>query len=141
MKITNQRQGASLVVVLALLAVCSAILFQLLSAGLQQRFQMRRDLQREQTQWLLRAGEQNAAMELKKNNGELPSKELPNLITVELPDFEAASLSYTKDAESSDPSIVKVSAQIGNPETPHEMTALSSELKVRSDDNNNPNQE
>jgi len=136
MKIANQRQGASLVVVLALLAVCSAILLQLLSAGLQQRFQMRRDLQREQTQWLLRAGEQNAVIELKKNSGKVPDG-----IKFELPDYEAARVRYKTDSKRSDPSIVKVSAQIGKPESPHEMTVLSSEFKIQSEDNDNPNQE
>lgn len=136
MKFANQRQGASLIVVLALLAVCSAILLQLLTASLQQRIQMRRDLQREQTQWLLRAGVQNATIELKENDGELPAG-----FAIEVPNFEAAKLSYTEISQGSGPTVVKILAQIGEVKSPRELTALSSEFKVPSDDNNNPNQE
>lgn len=135
MRFANDRQGASLVVVLALLAVCSTILLQLLSAGLQQRFQMRRDLQREQTQWLLRAGVRNAAIELKKNKGELPDD-----FTVELPGHDSAKLGYLADSKSSNPATMKVSAQIGKQESPTQLTVLSSEFKIPSN-NSKPNQE
>lgn len=127
MRFTNDRRGASLIVVLALLAVCTTILLQLLSAGLQQRFQMRRDLQREQTQWLLRAGDAHAAIELKNNKGKLPDG-----FAVELPGFDSAKLSFATDSESSNPATMKVSAQIGRQDSPSQLTVLSSELKIPS---------
>lgn len=127
MRFANDRQGASLIVVLALLAVCTAILLQLLSAGLQQRFQMRRDLQREQTQWLLRAGAEHAAIELKRTNGELPDG-----LTVDLPNFDSARLRYSTDSNGSNPAAMKVAAEIGKQESPSQLTVLSSQLKIPS---------
>ena len=96
---------------------------------------MRRDLQREQTQWLLRAGVRHAAIELKKNKGELPDG-----FPVELPDFDSAKLSYLTDSNNSNPATMKVSAQIGKQESPYQLTVLSSEFKIPSN-SSKPNQE
>ena len=127
MKFANDRRGASLVVVLALLAVCSTILLQLLTASLQQRSQTRRDLQREQTQWLLRAGKRRAAMELSNSKSTLPDD-----ITVDLPHFESAKLTFVTDSEGSSSQRMKISAQIGTPKLPHQLTVLSTELSIPS---------
>ncbi len=135
MKLANERQGASLVVVLALLAVCAAILLELLTAGLQQRSQTRRDLQREQTQWLLRAGARRAAMELKKNKDKIPDD-----VTVNTPDAQSATLNFLIDAGDANPKTLKISAQIGTPKLPSQLTVLSTELNIPAN-NRSPNQD
>ena len=135
MRFANDRQGASLVVVLALLTVCSTILLQLLTASLQQRSQTRRDLQREQTQWLLRAGTRRAAIELSHSKGTLPAD-----ITVMLPQFESATLTFVTDSKVSNSQAMKISAQIGTPKLPHQLTVLSTELSIASE-NISPNRE
>ncbi len=135
MRFANNRQGASLVVVLALLAVCSIILLELLTASLQQRSQTRRDLQREQTQWLLRAGTRRATIEMENSKGEVP-----NDVTINLPNFESAAVTFSTDADVSNGQRLKISAQIGTPKLPHQLTVLSTELTIASN-NLSPNQD
>jgi len=125
MRPINNRDGASLVAVLALMAVCSAILLPLLSSSLRQRIQLRRDLQHEQTQWLLRAGMRYAAVE-----GDAEHVDLSAGIDVEIPHFDAARLTIAAESNTTNASTVKVSAQIGQPESPTQMTVLSSRLKL-----------
>ena len=125
MKRSHQRSGASLVVVLALLVVCATIVLQLLSSSLRQRMQLRRDLQKQQTQWLLRAGAGYVAAESMKADFEPPES-----VDVEIPHFDSVRLNFTTETSSPQTSALTITAQIGDPKRPTQLTSLSSQYKI-----------
>lgn len=127
MRNPNHRNGASLVVVLTLLVVCVAIVLQLVSASLRQRLQLRRDLQRQQTQWLLRAGTEYAAAHSNK-----PDSELPDTVALEIPRFESNRLSFKTQADAPSTQAITITAQIGNSKNPTQLTSLSAQFKLDS---------
>jgi hypothetical protein len=128
MRRTHHRGGASLVVVLALLVVCSSIVLQLVSASLRQRLQLRRDLQKQQTQWLLRAGAGFAAQMLRESDSGLP--DLPEVLVVEIPHFDSARLRFSLQADNSATSAVSITAQVGDPDRPVQLTSCSAKYKI-----------
>jgi uncharacterized protein YceK len=124
-KINRRRSGVISFIVLALLGCCSVILLQLLSTGLQQRSQLRRDLQQEQTQWLLRAGVENAVV-----NTIEPGGDLPKTIALKLPDFADVELRFSSEGVDSKSDLLEVAASIGKLSTPVNRTLLSTRFKI-----------
>ena len=118
---TNSRQGASLIVVLALLVVCGTIMLQLLGSSLRHRLQFRRELQREQTRWLKRAAD-----DLAKSDPQIVKDKSGQTMKLTLPHFGEASLIFeTKD----DDNAHVITSQIGSLAAPDRLTRLKTVIK------------
>lgn len=144
----HRSEGTSLVVVLVLLVISATILLLLLSSGLRHRLQFRRDLQREQTRWLLRAGKeflqtQNGLIKTERSETE-PSEtessetETPPKFSLSIPHFPSGTITYTPQTSpgNTHEHFMIVKAQIGDPDDPTTLTTLTVRTEIK---NSSPN--
>lgn len=132
MKLKNQRDGTSLIAVLALLGISTTILLLMLSSALRHRLQFRRDHQREQTRWLLRAANELSDIQDGQTESIPPAK-----LTISIPAYQHGTITFTSQSKPSDsqlsapliPVLPMVTAQIGSPNDPTKMTMLVASIQ------------
>lgn len=137
---TNRHGAAALTVVLVCVSVIGALVFASLQTSLRQRRQLDRELQMEQTRWLVEAGVDHAE-KLLESVDELPSKPIVIKPKIDINNTAEVAIEFTPTKDAVE---IQVSAWIGRvdrPETRTRQTYSKTFNKTNSDKTDSTSEE